>query len=93
MRATTLLPTAVFAALALSGAAAAEDIPSLRDRPVLVECYQNGTKILAGEASDFEPGTVSSHALDFLLAGRALQIREVGTAVCVIHAKEPAAGN
>jgi len=82
-----LVGAACFLALALCTAAAAEDIPSLRDRPVTVECYQEGQKIVTGDATDFE-GVGGADLINFLFEGRALQIRAVGSAVCVISAKE-----
>lgn len=90
MRSRLLLSAAFAAACLTSLPAAAGDIPSLRDRPVSVRCYQHGTQILEGDASQFELSAAGSAFLDFqLVDGRAAQIREVGDAVCVVIAKEP----
>jgi hypothetical protein len=90
------IPLLGAAALALvtsaPAAPAAAEIPSLRERPVEVECYQNGTRILAGDATNFEARSAVAEFIDFeMLDGRAAQIRQVGSAVCVILSKEPGA--
>lgn len=90
---TPLLGAAVLAlaasALAVPGTALAQ---SLRGRPVEVECYQHGIKILAGDATNFQTGSSGGQFLDFdMLDGRAVQLRQVGTSVCVILSKKGAA--
>jgi hypothetical protein len=92
----TLTPLLGAAALALATSAlalpATAQAPSLRRTPVEVECYQGGTKILAGEATNFEARSAVAEFLDFeMLDGRAVQVRQVGTAVCVILSKQPEA--
>ncbi len=91
MRSLTPLLGAAALALATSALAlpATAQAPSLRRTPVEVDCYQSGIKILDGDATNFEARSAVAEFIDFeLLDGRAVQIRQVGTAVCVILGKQ-----